>query len=131
MIKRVHVAVAVITNSDGQILIAKRPEHVHQGGLWEFPGGKVEAGEQLEAALQRELQEELGIELQACQPLLEINHDYSDKQVFLDVWLVTEFSGQAYGREQQPVRWVAAEALAEYQFPEANQPILKALSPRA
>jgi 8-oxo-dGTP diphosphatase len=127
MTKRVHVAVAVITNSDGYVLIAKRPDHAHQGGLWEFPGGKVEAGEHLEAALQRELREELGIELQSCQPLLEIHHDYPDKQVFLDVWTVTSFSGQAYGREQQAIRWVTLETLNEYDFPEANLPILQAL----
>ena len=127
MTNRVHVAVAVITNSDGDILIAKRPDDVHQGGLWEFPGGKVEIDESLEAALKRELYEELGIELQSCQPLLEIHHDYPDKQVFLDVWSVTSFSGQAYGREQQPIRWVALEALKEYDFPEANQPVLQAL----
>jgi len=127
----VHVAVAVIINSEGHILIAKRPDHVHQGGLWEFPGGKVEANESLETALERELFEELGIELVACQPLLGIHHDYSDKQVFLDVWSVTAFSGEAYGREQQPIRWVASEALCEYGFPEANQPIIKALLSRA
>jgi len=127
MTKRVHVAVAVITNNDGHILIAKRLDHVHQGGLWEFPGGKVEANESLEAALERELFEELGIELLACRPMLEIHHDYSDKQVFLDVWTVTGFSGEAYGREQQAVRWVALESLCEYDFPEANQPIIQAL----
>jgi 8-oxo-dGTP diphosphatase len=125
--KRVHVAVAVIINSDGHILIAKRPEHVHQGGLWEFPGGKVEAGESLELALKRELQEELGIELQACEPLLEIHHDYPDKQVFLEVCSVTAFSGEAYGREQQPIRWVSAASLSEYDFPVANQPIIEAI----
>jgi len=126
--KRVHVAVAVITDKDGRILIAKRPDGVHQGGLWEFPGGKVECGESLEAALNRELIEELGIELEACEPLLEIHHDYPDKSVLLDVWRVTAFIGQAYGREQQPIRWVAPEALADYRFPEANLPILKAIS---
>ncbi len=127
MIKRVHVAVAVIVGSDGHILIAKRPEHVHQGGLWEFPGGKVEAGESLEVALKRELQEELGIKLQACEPFLEIHHDYPDKQVFLDVWSVTAFSGDVYGREQQPILWVAPERLSDYDFPEANQPIVASL----
>jgi len=127
MTKRVHVAVAVIINGNGHILIAKRPDHVHQGGLWEFPGGKVEVGESLKAALERELFEELGIALLACQPLLEIHHDYFDKQVLLDVWTVTGFSGEAYGREQQAVRWVAPGSLFEYEFPEANQPIIQAL----
>ncbi len=127
MAQQVHVAVAVITNGSGEILIAKRPQHVHQGGLWEFPGGKVEEGENLQTALKRELYEELGVELIASQPLLEIHHDYSDKKVFLDVWRVTEFAGEAYGREQQPIRWVTVEALAEYDFPEANQPIINTL----
>jgi 8-oxo-dGTP diphosphatase len=125
MIERVHVAVAVIINSGGHILISKRPAHVHQGGLWEFPGGKVEADESLNLALERELQEELGIELKSCEPLLEIHHDYPDKQVFLDVWRVTDFTGEAYGREQQPVHWVSATVLSEYDFPEANQPIIQ------
>ena len=124
---RVHVAVAVICNADGNILIAKRPEGVHQGGLWEFPGGKVEAGENLENALKRELFEELGIELKACEPLIEIHHNYPDKSVWLDVWRVTGFSGEAYGREQQPVRWVAPKALDDYEFPKANQPIIEVL----
>jgi len=125
MTERVHVAVAVIINSDGHILISKRPAHVHQGGLWEFPGGKVETDESLKLALERELQEELGIELKSCEQLLEIHHDYPDKQVFLDVWLVTDFTGEAYGREQQPVHWVSAAALSEYDFPDANQPIIQ------
>ena len=129
MAKHVHVAVAVIRDGNGQILISKRPDHVHQGGLWEFPGGKVEGGETLEQALARELFEELGITLNACQPLLEIRHDYPDKSVFLDVWLVTDFAGAPYGREDQPVCWVTPETLVEYQFPEANQPIIEALWP--
>lgn len=121
------MAVAVISNRDGDILISKRPDHVHQGGLWEFPGGKLEFGESLESALKRELLEELGIELNACQPLVEIQHDYPDKSVLLDVWSVSDFSGVPYGREQQPIRWVAPEALVEYDFPEANQPIIRAI----
>lgn len=125
--KRVHVAVAVISNSNGDILISKRPGHVHQGGLWEFPGGKLEPGESLESALKRELLEELGIELNTCQPLVEIQHDYPDKSVLLDVWSVSDFSGVPYGREQQPIRWVAPEALGQYDFPEANQPIIQAI----
>lgn len=127
MTKRVHVAVAVISNGDGHILIAKRPDHVHQGGFWEFPGGKVEAGETLEKALQRELHEELGIKVECCQPFIQVVHDYSDKQVLLDVWQVTGFSGDAVGREGQPIRWVEPAALSEYEFPAANSPILTRL----
>jgi 8-oxo-dGTP diphosphatase len=127
MDKRVHVAVAVITDKKGRVLIAKRPEDVHQGGLWEFPGGKVEDGENTEMALRRELSEEIGILLEACEPLLEIYYDYPDKAVLLDVYRVFSFSGEAYGREQQAVRWVTLEALEKYAFPEANRPILEVL----
>ena len=127
MSQRVHVAVAVIVNTQGQVLITRRPETAHQGGLWEFPGGKVEAGELVGAALKRELSEELGIELLACESLLEILHDYPDKSVLLDVWRVTAFSGEAYGREQQPVRWVTPESLRNYAFPQANRAIIQAL----
>src|SRR5579872_2671749 len=79
--KRVHVAVGVISDGADRILISKRAEHLHQGGLWEFPGGKVEANETVQDALRRELFEELAIEITAQQPLITIAHDYSDKSV--------------------------------------------------
>jgi len=127
--KRVHVAVGVIRNPLGDILIARRANGAHQGGLWEFPGGKVEAGEGVSEALARELHEELGIyiELASCRSLIEINHDYSDKTVFLDVWLVTKFSGEAVGREGQPLRWVSPKSLSDYVFPAANVAIVEAI----
>ena len=84
--KRLHVAAGVIRGADGHVLIAKRPLDKHQGGLWEFPGGKVEEGETAEAALARELAEELGIAVIAARPLIQVRHDYPDKQVLLDVW---------------------------------------------
>ncbi len=124
--KRVHVAAAVIRNAAGEILIARRPEDKHQGGLWEFPGGKVEAGEPVLQALARELDEELGIRPTQARPLIRISHDYPDKQVLLDVWLVSAFSGEAYGREQQPLRWVSPCDLSGYDFPAANRPIVTA-----
>lgn len=86
--KRVHVAAAVIRDASGKILIARRADTQHQGGLWEFPGGKVEDGEAVQAALSRELQEELGIVVSAARPLIKVQHDYPDKQVLLDVWEV-------------------------------------------
>jgi 8-oxo-dGTP diphosphatase len=123
----VHVAVGVIRNAQGRILISLRHPDSHQGGLWEFPGGKVEAGETLQQAMQRELLEELGIEVHTLEPLLEIHHDYGDKKVFLDIWVVTAFSGEARGREGQAIKWVGLEELQDYEFPAANVPIIERL----
>lgn len=123
----VHVAVGVIQNVNGDILIAKRPDHVHQGGLWEFPGGKVDLNESVEAALQRELNEELNIQVTDAAPLITIPHDYEDKHVYLDVYLVTGFDGSPHGKEGQEIKWVPLINLKQYSFPEANKPVLKAL----
>ena len=84
--KIVHVAVGVIVDANQHILIALRPDNVHQGGLWEFPGGKVERNETVESALDRELFEELGLRVVSCEQLVKIQHDYTDKSVLLDVW---------------------------------------------
>lgn len=124
--KRLHVAAGVIRGANGHVLIAKRPMDKHQGGLWEFPGGKVEEGESAESALARELAEELGIAVTAARPLIQVRHDYPDKQVLLDVWEVLEFVGEAHGAEGQPLAWVAAEDLPRYDFPAANRPIIAA-----
>lgn len=123
---RVHVAAAVIRGVDGRILIAKRPRDKHQGGLWEFPGGKVEDGEAVRVALDRELYEELGIRVQTARALIQIRHDYPDKQVLLDVWEVSAFSGQPHGAEGQPLAWVSERQLLDYEFPAANQAIVAA-----
>ena len=127
MTKLVHVAVGVIEDGQGRILIARRPTHVHQGGLWEFPGGKVDDGEDVIRALRRELHEEVGIEVSQTQPLISIEHDYGDKQVWLDVHRVTAFQGEAHGREGQPVQWVAVDNLRDFEFPAANRSIINAI----
>ncbi|RYY03589.1 MAG: Nudix family hydrolase [Gammaproteobacteria bacterium] len=127
MSKVVHVAVGVIVGADGNILIAKRPDKTHQGGLWEFPGGKVEENESLFEALKRELHEELAIQIAATEPLIKIRHDYGDKIVLLDVHKVTEFSGEPKGNEGQPIVWVNPNELRDYEFPAANQPIITAI----
>lgn len=129
--KRVHVAVGVVCDAKGRILVSQRPVHVHQGGLWEFPGGKVEVGESVQQALTRELDEELAIQVLGCAPLLEIAHDYADKSVLLDVWWVDEFGGEPHGREGQPWQWVEVAALSTLAFPEANKPIVAAITMRA
>jgi 8-oxo-dGTP diphosphatase len=123
----VPVAVAAIRNARGEYLIARRPDHVHQGGLWEFPGGKFEPGEDLEHALYRELREELDIRVRGYQPLININHDYGDKRVCLHVSVVDAFAGEPRGCEGQSLRWVSASALSDYDFPAANRAIVTAL----
>lgn len=123
----VHVAVGVILDSERNILITRRDPDSHQGGLWEFPGGKVEEGESLGSALARELWEELGIEIGGSSALLEVRHDYGDKAVFLDVHVVWEFRGTASSREGQPMAWVAPRDLRQYDFPAANVPIVDAV----
>jgi 8-oxo-dGTP diphosphatase len=124
--KRIHVVAAVIECGD-EVLIARRPDHVHQGGKWEFPGGKLEAGESAADGLVREIHEELGISVTASQPLIRIAHDYPDKQVLLDVWRVTAFAGEPTGVEGQDIRWVARNALRNFEFPAANVPIVAAV----
>ncbi len=124
--KIIHVAAGVVTNARGQILVAKRSREKHQGGLWEFPGGKVEAGESIRSALARELEEEVGIGISAAEPLIRIRHDYPDKRVCLDVLQVNSFTGEAWGREGQDIDWVAPSDLPHLQFPAANIPIVAA-----
>jgi 8-oxo-dGTP diphosphatase len=119
---------AVIRGPGGACLIARRPEHADQGGLWEFPGGKVEPGETAREALGRELMEELGIVLLQAAPLIQIPHHYPHRAVWLDVWEVTRFSGRPHGREGQPLRWVSPPRLREHVFPAANRPIVHALN---
>jgi 8-oxo-dGTP diphosphatase len=122
-----RVAVGVITNAAGEVLVARRHEHLHQGGLWEFPGGKVAAGESVLEALARELHEELGIRVEDAAPLLSIEHDYPERSVRLEVWHVLAFSGTAHGREGQPLRWLPVTALDPADFPAANAPIIEAI----
>jgi 8-oxo-dGTP diphosphatase len=121
-----HVAVGVVRDGDGRILLTQRANHVHQGGLWEFPGGKLESNETAQQALRRELQEEVGINVLAAQPLIKINHQYPDLTVLLDVWQVHRFSGFATAHEGQAMRWVAPQHLSEFDFPAANLPIVTA-----
>ncbi|MCG8413315.1 MAG: Nudix family hydrolase [Pseudomonadales bacterium] len=123
----VHVAVGVILNTNDEVLIALRHPDSHQGGLWEFPGGKLEPGEDITTALARELREELNLSLQKAFPLVKITHEYPDKSVLLDVWTVTEWTGEAVGQEGQEVQWVPLGELHNLEFPAANQPIVKAL----
>ncbi|MAT94702.1 MAG: 8-oxo-dGTP diphosphatase MutT [Halioglobus sp.] len=123
----VHVAVGVIVDAQRRILLSRRAADAHQGGLWEFPGGKVEDGEALGDALARELREELDIVPVRTSPLIQVRHDYGDKRVLLDVHVVWDFRGDARGVEGQPLAWVPVAELDSYDFPAANLPIVTAV----
>ena len=123
----IHVAVGIVVNTNQEILIAKRATNKHQGDLWEFPGGKVESGEDAYQALCRELQEEIGIVVQLAKPLTKINYTYPDKKVLLDVWLVTQYTGEPEGIEGQPIKWTTVAKLNQYKFPNANIAIITAI----
>lgn len=125
-LKFLQVAAGVVKNQEGKILIAKRDAALHQGGLWEFPGGKIEAGETPEQALRRELKEELDIDAEHAEPLITINHRYPDRAVTLRVFSVDRFTGAARGCQGQPIRWVWPNELGDFAFPAANHPIVTA-----
>ena len=124
--KLLQVAVGVVKDARGQVLIAWRAPSLHQGGLWEFPGGKIEPAETPEQAVIRELKEELNLTVETTEPLIRITHQYSDRAVELHVFLVQQFSGLIKGCQGQPFRWVHADELDRYAFPAANRPIITA-----
>lgn len=119
--------VGAIDDDIGRILITRRADHVHQGGLWEFPGGKLEPDEAPEAGLIRELAEELGICVTASRPLIRIRHDYGDRQVLLDVRRVLAYEGTPAGHEGQPLAWQHPNLMDPTTFPAADRPIILAL----
>jgi 8-oxo-dGTP diphosphatase len=122
-----YVAAGVIRNRQGQILIARRREDAHQGGKWEFPGGKLLPGESPYTALVRELKEELAIEVTCARPLIRVRHVYPDLKVRLEVFEVTQFQGTPTACENQPLAWVSPHELKRYDLPEADRPIAAAL----
>ena len=123
----IHVAVAVIFNDQGKILIAERPPHKYAPGLWEFPGGKVEKNETVQEALHREIIEEINLTILSARPWLQIHHDYSDRSVLLDVWIIEQFSGEPESMEGQLIKWVSLSELDQFTFPEGNKEIIEKL----
>lgn len=124
----VAVVVGVLRRGDGRLLVATRDPGRHQGGRLEFPGGKLEPGEPAEAALARELAEEIGIEVVAQRPLIRVRHSYPECTVELDVRLVGQWRGEPSGREGQALSWLAPEELRPSDFPAANRPIVASLA---
>ncbi|MFT5594304.1 MAG: 8-oxo-dGTP diphosphatase [Oceanicoccus sp.] len=131
MTKKIEVvAAAILSECEQKLFVAKRARQVHQGGLWEFPGGKKEHGETAEQALSRELEEEIGIKIKSILPLIKLEHNYGDKLVELDVYVVKNFSGEPRGVEGQLTKWINLTDIDSYDFPEANLAIIKALKTR-
>jgi mutator protein MutT len=127
----IHVVAGAVTDAAGRILIAQRPPGKHLAGGWEFPGGKLEAGESRVAGLARELREELGIEIRSPRPLLRLQHSYSYGHVLLDVWVVSRYRGEPRGVDGQPLRWCRLDELederATADLLPADRPIVRAL----
>jgi len=123
----IHVAAGAIADAEGRILLARRPDDVHQGGLWELPGGKLEPGETPEQGLVRELREELGIDVCDSRPLIRVRHDYGDRRVLLDVHRVLAYRGRPAGSEGQPLKWLHPSAMDLDQLPAADRPVVTAL----
>lgn len=122
-----NVVLGLIYNATGdKVLVARRPPDAHLGGLWEFPGGKVKAGELALDALKRELYEEVNVVAGACTPLLSFDYDYPDKSLRFMVWKIHEWSGEVMGKEGQETRWVAVSSLPAQDFPPANKGIIAA-----
>ncbi|OBT07334.1 7,8-dihydro-8-oxoguanine-triphosphatase [Vibrio sp. UCD-FRSSP16_10] len=126
--KRVHIVAGIICNPEKtQVYITKRPDNAHKGGFWEFPGGKVEAGESAEQAIERELFEEIGICRLNSEIFQHFDFDYTDKALSFDFLLIHHFEGTPYGKEGQLGHWVEIKDLANYTFPEANVPVVNAV----
>jgi len=126
-----HIGVAVIWNDQGQVLIDRRKQEGLLGGLWEFPGGKIEVGETVEACIRREIQEELGIDIAVGELLCTVTHTYSHFKVTLNVHHCTHLSGDPQPIECDEVRWVNLDQIEEYPFPKANIQIIDALKAHA
>lgn len=125
--ERIHVIAGVLRNHRGQVLLAQRRANTHLAGHWEFPGGKLEVGESREQGLRRELHEELGVDVTAARPLIQVQHDYAEKSVLLDVWQVETFDGEPHGKEGQPLRWVEVDQLPRCDLPPADVSVVTAL----
>ncbi|GAC1044169.1 8-oxo-dGTP diphosphatase MutT [Rhizobium sp. No.120] len=124
--KIVLVAACALIDADGRILLAQRPEGKSLAGLWEFPGGKVEAGETPEETLVRELQEELGIQTKiAClAPLTFASHTYDAFHLLMPLYICRRYEGIPHGREGQAIKWVRPQALRDYPMPPADEPLI-------
>lgn len=125
----VLVSACALVDVDGRVLIAQRPQGKAMAGLWEFPGGKVEAGETPEASLVRELKEELGIDTAASclAPLTFVSHAYDDFHIVMLLFVCRQWKGTPHGHEGQALKWVRPVNLTQYPMPKADIPLIPAL----
>jgi len=124
------VVAGLVFDADGRVLIAQRPTGKALAGRWEFPGGKVAPGETAHVAIARELREEIGIEAGDAERLMYYAAVYPDRTIWLDVWVIKDWSGQPRGLDAQSLEWVAPSRLCEHDILEADAPIVAALSRR-
>jgi 8-oxo-dGTP diphosphatase len=124
----VRVVAAALYDGQGRVLIAERPVGKHMAGRWEFPGGKIAAGESEPQALARELREELGITLGSARALMSLSHAYEDRCVELSLWIVASYEGEPASLEGQRLKWVHPRGLPDEDILEADRPFIEALA---
>ena len=127
----IAVVAAALFDAQGRVLIAQRPAGKELAGRWEFPGGKIDAGEAPHAALVRELREELGVKVQAAQPLVALEHDYPTRRVQLSLYVVERLRHAVIALDGQTLKWVAVADLDLEDILEADRPFIEALQQRA
>lgn len=125
--KILQISVGIIRNTDGEIYITQRAADSHMAHKWEFPGGKIEAGETPEEAVIRELQEEVGIAATSLHQFDKLEYQFPDRHITLWFWMVDGWEGEPWGKEGQPGRWVAQRDLVADEFPPANVPVIEKL----
>lgn len=123
-----HVMAGLLLDASGRVLLAQRPAGKHLAGFWEFPGGKLEAGETPLAALARELLEELGIHVQSAEPLIRLPWRYDERELLLDAWRVSSWRGDPQSLESQPLKWLAPANVDPATLAPADRVILTALT---
>ncbi|MFU0921822.1 8-oxo-dGTP diphosphatase MutT [Kluyvera sichuanensis] len=125
--KILQISVGIIRNAAGEIYITQRAADAHMAHKWEFPGGKIEAGETPQDAVIRELQEEVGITATSLHQFDKLEYQFPDRHITLWFWLVDGWEGEPWGKEGQPGRWVAQQELVAEEFPPANAPVIEKL----
>lgn len=128
--KRIEVAVGILYDDTGRVLVGQRTVKDLYFQKWEFPGGKLEQGETVTNALTREFKEETGINVESCEPLMQVVHDYPDRLVRLHIQVINSYSGEVQSMEGQALKWVRLEELDGLDFLQGNQAIIEALKVR-